>query len=469
MENNFEKELMELIKSSDDIQVPEKISAGIDEALMNLKPKNNKKNLMKRVSIAAVLVIAILTGFVNAFPTLAAEIPVINKLLGVNSLFNKVKTSEYGEEFKNFSKLDNMSVEINKGVSDKGITVTIKEIAYDEAAFYMIYDVSADKAAKNVNLKQGCRVSIGVNGKIYRANAEIPLYSDVTKTTVTDVFPITGGDVFSDKFDFCAAFTEAGNVEGNWNFKIPLVKQNLQDKVKTLKLNKEIKDGFTKIKLAKVTSSPIYLSLLTEHKKYVPDKYEYVIMDSKGNEFEQVDMGGIVKKTFSTNVTFFYKQIEGSKIDSVSVLKPKVERYSPNKLKNVQYIPMNSKFPIDVSVGNNKKLTVDSVCEKDNQIEIIFSAEKVPVYTFGFAGGISIYDKTMNKENRDAYDIVRPDTLGNNKYRVTVSKKRSIVKDNKTVDLYRDINNSAICIGNYDEIFEAMGTFRLAQGAESKK
>lgn len=456
MENNFEKQLKEIIKNSEDIKVPSKISVGIDEVLENLKPKNKKKNLLKRVSIAAVLVLAILAGFVATFPTLAAEIPIINKFVGDSSLFNTVKSSKYSDEFKNLSKLNNVSVGINKGVYDKGITITIKEIAYDEAAFYVIYEVNFDKNLKNKNL-ENCSEVVEINGKRCVANAIVPLYSDDTKVAFTEVFPVLGGDVMPDKFDFNISFTKVSDIEGNWNFKIPLIKQNLKDKVNIFGLNKYIVDGFNVIKLAKVTSSPAYLSLLTEHGVYKADKYDYVLMDSKGNEFQQVDIGGIAKKALSTDVTFFYKQIEGSKLDSIKILKPKVEKYSPNKLKNVQYIALNSKLPVDVSVGKNKKLTVNSISEKDNQIEIIFSSEKVPVYTFGFGGGISIYDKTMSKESRDAYDIVRPEVLGNNKYKVTIPKKRSLTKDDKVVEYDRDIKNLVICIGNYDEMYKEVG------------
>ncbi len=49
MENNFEKELKELIKNSEDIKVPPKISAGVDELLDNLQSNstNGKKVVIK--------------------------------------------------------------------------------------------------------------------------------------------------------------------------------------------------------------------------------------------------------------------------------------------------------------------------------------------------------------------------------------------------------------------------------------
>ncbi|ENK0838335.1 DUF4179 domain-containing protein [Clostridium botulinum] len=112
MENNFEKELKELIKNSEDIKVPPKISTGVDEVLDNLPSNstNGKKVVIKRISIAVILVLIFLTGFVSTFPTLAAEIPIINKLAGNKSLFNKIESSEYRDEFKNLSKLNNVSV-----------------------------------------------------------------------------------------------------------------------------------------------------------------------------------------------------------------------------------------------------------------------------------------------------------------------------------------------------------------------
>ncbi|ENK0838336.1 hypothetical protein AB2Z22_001677 [Clostridium botulinum] len=132
-----------------------------------------------------------------------------------------------------------------------------------------------------------------------------------------------------------------------------------------------------------------------------------------------------------------------------------------NKLKNVQYISLNSKLPIDVSVGKGKKVTVNLISQKNDQLEIIFTAKEIPLYTFGFQGGISIYDESMNKKDRDAYDIIRLDTLGNNKYRAILPMKRSIIKENEIMEYDRDINKSVICIGNYDEMYKEIGKIHL--------
>ncbi len=295
MENNFEKKLKELIKNSENIKVPPKISAGVDEVLDNLE-SNSKKVVIKRIGIAVALALIFLTGFVNTFPTLAAEIPIINKLAGKNSLFNKVESSEYRENFKSLSKLNDVSVEINKKVCHKGTTITIKEIAYDEAAFYAIYEVGSDKNLKNKDNLNNWRSNVKVNGKSYEPSASLLLHSDDTKATFTDVIAVTGGDTIPDKFDFNINFTQDDNSKESWNFKIPLIKQNLQNKVDIFRLNKDIKDGFNSMKIVKLSSSPAYLSLSTEFKKYKPEKYSYVLMDSKGNEYKSVDIGGIVEK-----------------------------------------------------------------------------------------------------------------------------------------------------------------------------
>lgn len=469
MEDKFENELKELLKGSgEDIEIPKKISAGIDESLAKLKPKNRKKILLKKVSIAAVLIFAVLTGFVTTCPTLAAEIPIINKLAGINSLFNKAASSKYGDEFKNLSKLSNVSVEINKGVSNNGVTVTIKEIAYDETAFYVIYDVNLDKSVTNKKyLDHGITASVEVNGKKYEENAGVPLHSDATSAEFTDVFPVTGGDTIPDKFDFDIIFSGGDNLKGSWNFKIPLVKEKLKDKVNVFKINKNIKDGSNSIKIAKVTSSPAYLSMLAEFKKYEPDKGDYYVMiDSNGDEYEGVDMGGVVKKPFSTDVTFFYKQIEGSKPSSINILRPKGKRVFDDdfKLENVQYLPLKSKLPVDVSVGNNKKITINSVVEKNNKIQIIFTAKGLPAYTFAIGGGIRIYDENMDKGSKMAYDFVRPDALGNSEYRITLPKERSVLKDSETIVNYKiDISKIDMCIGNYDEMYEEVGRINLTK------
>lgn len=184
-------------------------------------------------------------------------------------------------------------------------------------------------------------------------------------------------------------------------------------------------------------------------------------MDSKGDEYVPMDIGGIVEKKSSTCVTHFYKQIEKSKVKSINILKPKVERYSPNQLKNVQYIALNSKLPIDVSVDKDKKITVNSISEKDNQIEIIFTVKGIPLYTFAGVGGISIYNKSMDKKDREAYDIIRMNVLGNNRYKASIPIKRSINKNDKFIEYDRDINKAFICIGNYDEMYKEIGKIDL--------
>ncbi|WP_409069197.1 DUF4179 domain-containing protein [Clostridium sp. FAM 1755] len=312
MGNNFEKELKELIKNSEDIKVPPKISAGVDEVLNNLPSNrtNGKKVVIKRISIVAILGLIFLTGFVSTFPTLAAEIPIINKLAGNKSLFNKVESSENGEEFKSLSKLNNVSVEINKKVSRKGVTITIKEIAYDEVAFYVIYEVSLDKSLKNKEYLNNWISNIKVNGKKYEANAQLPLYSDDTKATFTEIIPVNGGDIIPDKFDCNIGFNQYDNLKESWNFKIPLIKENLQNKVDIFRLNKDIKDGFNSMKIVKLSSSPAYLSLSTEFKKYQPEKYSYVLMNSKGNEYKSVDIGGIVEKNRQLMLHFFMSKLK---------------------------------------------------------------------------------------------------------------------------------------------------------------
>ncbi|WP_409069198.1 hypothetical protein ACFLKB_05075 [Clostridium sp. FAM 1755] len=119
-------------------------------------------------------------------------------------------------------------------------------------------------------------------------------------------------------------------------------------------------------------------------------------------------------------------------------------------------------------MGKGKKVTVNSISKKDNQIEIIFTAKEIPLYTFSGDGGISIYDKSMDKKDRHAYDGIPMDFLGDNRYRAVVPIKRSIIKnaesitkDDEVVEYDRDINKAFICIGNYDEMYKEIGKIDL--------
>ncbi|WP_234117549.1 hypothetical protein [Clostridium hydrogenum] len=137
----------------------------------------------------------------------------------------------------------------------------------------------------------------------------------------------------------------------------------------------------------------------------------------------------------------FYKQIEGSKLSRIMILKPKGDSVFSNdfKVKNPKYLPLNSKLPIDVSVGDNKKITINSVSEKNDEIEILFNAKGFPTYTFAVGGGIRIYDTSMNKDSNTAYDFVVLHVLGNNEYKITLPKQRTVIKNNEIVaNLYSE-------------------------------
>lgn len=62
----------------------------------------------------------------------------------------------------------------------------------------------------------------------------------------------------------------------------------------------------------------------------------------------------------------------------------------------------------------------------------------------------------MGKEQKEAYDRVSPESLGNNKYKITVSKMRELLQDKNTkvLKVARDI-------GNYDEMYEEIGHIEL--------
>ncbi len=434
MENEFDLKLKEYLNKNENIEVPEKISRGVDEILMNLNNKK-KKNYIKKGIAAAIIVIMSTLGMGVAFPALAEEMPVINKIIGKNSIFNR----EY-KEFNHFDNLKNVqdySMDVEQTIKDNNISVTLKEIAYDGTALYVIYEEKGIEISEKDYFND--KKTLSIDGKPLEAGAIIPEKINNNTVRVTEVYPIVEEKNIPDKFNVEIHFTQIHEHNGKWDFNFRIDKNQLVKNLNTKKINENITVGWDRAKILSLTQSSAYISLNIEHSHYKPDRYDFSMLDDKGNELQQDDMGRITKKGMYKIVTRFFKSTKNQKISKIRVVRSKIGYFSPDKIKHRSYLDLNDIAPKTISIGSSKELKVSKIEEKDNYYEVILETKDLSIQQYRFAGGISVYNKEKNENDRTAYSVVKLDALGNNSYKVSVLKRD--VKNGKNV----------LAFGNYDE------------------
>ncbi|AKA69772.1 DUF4179 domain-containing protein [Clostridium scatologenes] len=445
MENEFDIKLKEYLNKNENIEVPEKISLGVDEVLMNLNNRN-KKNNIKKVIVAAVVVIISILGIGSAFPALAEEIPVINKIIGKNSIFNR--DYEQFNHFDNLKNIQNNSTNIEQTIKDNNISVTLKEIAYDGAALYIIYEEKGIEVSEKDCFNEKQKLSI--DGKPFEAGAIIPEKINNDTVRVTEVYPIVGEKNIPDKFNVEINITQIHGYNGKWNFNLRIDKNQLAKNLNIKKIDKIITVGWDRAKILSLTQTSAYVRLNVEHTHYKPDKYYFSILDDKGNELQGVDMGGITKKGMNKIVTSFFKADKKQKISKIRVIESKIGYFSPNKIKHRSYLELNDTVPKTISIGANKEVKVTKIQEKDNYYEVILQTKDLSIQQYGvFSGGISLYNKGKSESDNEAYSTIKLDELGNNSYKVSVPKKD--VKNGKSV----------LAFGNYDETIKELTEINL--------
>ncbi|MEG1415100.1 MAG: DUF4179 domain-containing protein, partial [Clostridium sp.] len=303
---NDDKLISDMLKSNDDLVVPSEISKGIDETLLSLKDKQcsnksnkTKKPILKCGGIAAGIAVTLLITLGSLFPGFADEIPIINKILGSESIFNK-------ESNDNLIAVQNCSISVNE---TKG-GITVKELGYDGAAFYLVYETKGDNGFGDPK--------IIVNGQEFT-----PGYfpEDDNKSIHTLVYPIPVDSKFQDKFCANIIFEKAKDKSRSIVFQVNLDKKTLIGEGKNKDISKVINKGKLNMEITSVNQSNSYVTVGTIYDEYYPDEFNIVVYDDKGNPLDQLDMGRLEKKNGKTYVTRVFKAYSSTNISKIEVVR----------------------------------------------------------------------------------------------------------------------------------------------------
>jgi hypothetical protein len=441
MNREVDLKIKNVLNINKDIEVPEKISKGVDEVLSKINNRHKKRNKINRSIIAATVAVATITSLAVVFPTLAQDIPIVNRILGNKSIFNKGFEGSY-EHFDNLKNVKDYSIGVDQTVKDKDISITLKEVAYDGVALYFIYD---EQGKINDNIYSNEK-SVSIGSVKIQGGAIIPQKIDDNTIRVTEIYPITETDKIPDKFNVIIDFNKIQDTAGSWKFNFSIDKNQLIKNTNKKDLNKKIQLGlFDRAKIISLTQTSAYATINIEHSNYKPDAYCYEILDENGNEVQQVDLGGIIEKGNKTIVTHFYK-LSNNKISKIVVLKAKVDYFSPEVVKEKSYLEFNETLPKIFSVGKDKKITISKIEKTGDKYEVTILSKDISIQNYCLRGGISLYNREMDSKNHDAYNMVRADALGNNTYKITI--------DNKNKNF--NVENYVLAFGNYDNTLKSL-------------
>jgi len=446
-ERNFDMELKALI-SNDDIEVPHKVSLGIEATLKSISGKKGGFPLRRAIKAAALLC-ALTLGLVAAFPAVAENIPIINKILGDRSIFGQSFPSQETElHFSNLREVRNHAIAVDQQVGN----VTVREFAYDGVAFYTVWEVT--DASKDPMESIGAhRSSIMVNGGAeIAAGVFIPEPLGEHKVRVVQVYPIPGGLQIPDLVTISIKFSKG---EANLpEVSLTLNKRQLLASVKTVDLDNQLRLGSATARLLSMTQSPAYVSLTMELDRYEPNKYDFILLDNSGDELQQVDMGRVEREGLNTTITRFYKApVNGNTVERIMVLAAnpsssftELNSHSPSSLRTKTQVQLDAKLPTTIPTGDGREITVTRIEKDANSLRVVLTAKDMGMNTFIRMGGISLWDRTRNQDS--AYRLSIAESLGENTYILSYN-----------VDSF-NLGNAVLCLGNYDEFLTEVHEIR---------
>ncbi|MEJ8548648.1 DUF4179 domain-containing protein [Brevibacillus borstelensis] len=246
------------------------------------KPINWKKrsiDIMKKTAIAVAGLAAAVTFGTMVSPTFANY---------VNSLFNTVKDVDGG---LNQAAVEGYVQEVNKQVTDKGITMIVKEVLADPTRIALIFDF-VDKDGQKLDLtdllEYDARFTLTDNiGNDLNPRREGWRQSKYGEYMLLekDLYPLFDTvEKVPDELTVGVQFTQILGTEGSWKLDIPIDMKKAKKVAKTVEINKEYTtpQGVV-IKLDKMVTVPS-ASLLTLETDWNEQKYkEYrKLIEEKG-------------------------------------------------------------------------------------------------------------------------------------------------------------------------------------------
>ncbi|WP_040213891.1 DUF4179 domain-containing protein [Clostridium polynesiense] len=224
-------------------RAPASLNNKIEEVLGEL-PSKDKIHYKKRTPIlAASLAFGLFIIMGLSFPTYAGELPVL------------------GSVFKYFQdrgivpgKMDEYSTKVQTSTMDKGIEITLEEVAADNYGIRFSYEIKSDKVPLDKLEINNSKLFIeGKEYKVQPAEDYSVSQGDNSKYYIT----IIPHDSLPENFNFSWSISKTAGINGSWNLKGEANKSKIEEISAVVNVDESINSGNYKVNIEKATYSPL--------------------------------------------------------------------------------------------------------------------------------------------------------------------------------------------------------------------
>ncbi|KMK95116.1 DUF4179 domain-containing protein [Rossellomorea marisflavi] len=271
----------------EDISVPvEKLVAREKEAMMQAKRKRHvKKTTMRSLMVACGVCLSLLgSGFVST--GMAEALSSIPLLSPIYKDFRDIASDKIEQ--------DHLATPIDKQDSHNGLTMTVKEAAYDgnRLIVTVVYTGAKGMTLKEENVG---RQEITINGQPIKPAIGSTGQDDIKPNTIIEhhQYTLSNVDEYGDEIDIDVQGDNLFGYEGQWNVEFPLEKIKRDVPAFSPDATAKTDNGMYAITANNVTFSPLstridlsvdYPAELDENDRW--PWFEYTVVDDQGRVYD---------------------------------------------------------------------------------------------------------------------------------------------------------------------------------------
>ncbi|SDP82200.1 DUF4179 domain-containing protein [Clostridium gasigenes] len=432
-----------------------KTSIAFDNTIKtSLDGLENRK--IKRITPRKIIAIVAMITVVNVTTVFAMTPQGKEMIKGVVEFFN----GQYGQEYiSNKDNFDKFNKEKGITVEDKGIKVTLDNVAVDDNFLNTFYTIESTEPIKKVEEDTGwtalftspfLRLTINGDEKYMGNNNDNDAYFQSDKVLKIMQRENISQVNLNDTFDLRITCDEIFGEKGNWTIDTKVSKKDA--KVETISVNPNKKatinlsDFKHDINIEKVTLSPfgnqIVISEETSEDRFF---HSFALYDDKGNSLDVINTD--LQGSSSGKVTNSYEFIKANKDMQYVTLVP-IEWEDKQQEKDKLKSDLNS-FPVILNVSENGKLIIQDIQLENNELKVAYKKEGVVVsdamFSFYDEDGKDIdFGQGYANSKVDRQNGIYTETLKFTNENIDISKIKKIgVYDQ---DDYKLLKNQAIKI-----------------------
>ncbi|WP_315116529.1 DUF4179 domain-containing protein [uncultured Clostridium sp.] len=471
-----DESLKEILSKINTEELPSEVDKKITESFKIIKRKKLNRRVVKYISAASIALLTTVTGVVlYSNPALANQIPILN------TLFKEEKLSKY-------------STAIEAKAEDKGMELSVKEATYDGNDLYIAYILKSDKPLKfkneddlitilphRYNGRDIKFVGTESHGWTYLGNEKIDDYNFIIREKLSlKEFSLPKFEIGIEQ-----RIKRIAGVEGEWNLSFKIDLDSMNEKIRQVKVDRNMNYGYGKLKIKSINISPISSKIIfsksnigfnkdessKEHLKF-ENEYKFLISDDNGRGLQNTSGRYSYNNVKTKGERKF--NIAEDKLPSYLILTPikrlflmeheyfremdkdDIEKGLIHQDIYKNYIKHGSldELPITINTKKFGALTINKFEEnKEDKYTKLYLTIEEGKFLEVFDGEIGIYDETKPENSRYSYlgkSLFK--RIKDNEYIMEIGKYKGEPK----LQLDR-LNDYKIVTPDFDNLYEIVG------------